>query len=73
MAVAENQTVTGCKDISTGLHKRVDRQDVRADKQDDKIDKIQNRLPIPIVIVLNVLVAFTSILATFLAVVMTGG
>jgi hypothetical protein len=68
VAVAENQTIAGCKDIHTGLHKRVDRQDLRSDRQDETIDKVRNRLPGYAVIIINILVAFTSVLATLLAV-----
>ena len=73
MSSPEAQTVGACVNIHTNLHKRADRQDLRADRQDETIDKVRNRLPGYAVIILNVLVAFTSILATLLIVAMTGG
>lgn len=73
MAGIENQTVPMCEQIHGTLHIRVDKQEKRADRQDETIDKVRNRLPGYAVIVLNVLVAFTSILATLLTIVLTIG
>lgn len=73
MSVAENQTVNMCKEISNTLHFRVDKQDKRADRQDETIDKVRNRLPGYAVLILNIFVAFTSILATLLTIVLTVG
>lgn len=68
-ASVENQTVRMCKEISSTLHIRVDKGEKRADRQDETIDKVRNRLPGYAVLILNILVAFTSVLATLLAVV----